>query len=249
MLRSIFIITLLLNLNSLAQELLPPDSLWFFDPTLYWSEVENADHYKVYRGRKSGEYGSPFSTTTKFLRFDDLIENIIYYFCVTSLDSSGLNESIKSVEVSNFHLSETYRVLLSWSPNSEADLAGYKVYWGTESQKYSYNKDVGNVIEDSLQGFMKDVEYYFAVTAYDTANNESDFSDEVSIILYTTGNFKKGDCNKDRKIDIYDLALLKLCYGANNSSPDYLICFDFDENGSIFIEDLREFKKVYGLIY
>ncbi|MEW6003368.1 MAG: fibronectin type III domain-containing protein [Nitrospirota bacterium] len=59
------------------------------------------------------------------------------------------------------------------------DLAGYKIYYGTVSGNYTAVIDVGNI----RQYKVKDLEpgtYYFAVTAYDTARNESDYSNEVS---------------------------------------------------------------------
>lgn len=33
---------------------------------------------------------------------------------------------------------------LSWDPNSESDLAGYNVYYGTSSRSYVWNANVGN---------------------------------------------------------------------------------------------------------
>lgn len=33
--------------------------------------------------------------------------------------------------------------LLGWNPNSETDLAGYKVYYGTSPENYSVAIDVG----------------------------------------------------------------------------------------------------------
>ncbi|MGD9350717.1 MAG: hypothetical protein PVF71_13735, partial [Desulfobacterales bacterium] len=32
---------------------------------------------------------------------------------------------------------------LEWDPNSEPELAGYKIYWGTSSGNYTSSKDVG----------------------------------------------------------------------------------------------------------
>lgn len=71
-------------------------------------------------------------------------------------------------------------VIVSWDPNTEADLSGYKVYWGTSSRNYTHVKDVGNTTSYTISNLSEGVKYFFAVTAYDTAYNESDFSVEVS---------------------------------------------------------------------
>jgi len=74
-------------------------------------------------------------------------------------------------------------VLVSWNENSEADLAGYVVYWGKESRRYSNSVDVGLNDELLLKNVLNEnVLYYFSVTAYDTAGNMSGYGDEASYI-------------------------------------------------------------------
>lgn len=74
-------------------------------------------------------------------------------------------------------------VQISWDPNTESDLAGYKVYYGTASGQYGAPVDVGLVTTFDVLGIDDETEYFVAVTAYDLSGNESDFSDEVSIII------------------------------------------------------------------
>ncbi len=69
---------------------------------------------------------------------------------------------------------------VSWDANAESDLKGYKLYYGTSTGNYNTVVDVGNVINYNLTGLSEGETYFFAVTAYDTAYNESGFSDEVS---------------------------------------------------------------------
>ena len=69
---------------------------------------------------------------------------------------------------------------LSWNPNSESDLAGYKVYWGTSSGSYEWNTDVKNVTSYEVTGLVEGDTYYFVATAYDFSGNESGYSNEVS---------------------------------------------------------------------
>ncbi|MCI0494766.1 Ig-like domain-containing protein [candidate division KSB1 bacterium] len=77
----------------------------------------------------------------------------------------------------------TKDLIVSWSPNSEPDLAGYKVYWGTASRNYTDVVDTKNITNYTVAGLSEGIEYFFAVTAYDTASNESDFSEEVSFTI------------------------------------------------------------------
>lgn len=75
---------------------------------------------------------------------------------------------------------------LAWDSNSEPDLAGYKIYYGTASGTYGSSIDVGmpassgGAITYSLTGFTPGQTYYVVVRAYDTSGNESTSSNEVS---------------------------------------------------------------------
>jgi hypothetical protein len=71
------------------------------------------------------------------------------------------------------------QVTLTWDPNSETDLAGYDIYYGTASGSYQWKTDVGNVTTYTQSGLDIGVTYYFAATAYNTQGLESGFSNEV----------------------------------------------------------------------
>lgn len=85
---------------------------------------------------------------------------------------------------------------VSWDPNTESDLAGYKIYYGVNSHNYDNVIDVGNVTSFTVTGLTAGVTYYFAVTAYDFSNNESGFSAEVSTMV-------GGDTNPPDLVDIF----------------------------------------------
>lgn len=78
---------------------------------------------------------------------------------------------------------------LNWStPASDINgtpitVAGYKIYYGTESQTYTSVIDVGNVTTYKVSGLPTGATYYFAVTAYDATGVESDPTDEQSKTL------------------------------------------------------------------
>ncbi len=71
-------------------------------------------------------------------------------------------------------------VSLQWDANSEPDVAGYKIYYGTNSGVYFVSVDVGNTTTTTVGNLTPGVTYYFAATAYNVSRLESDRSNEVS---------------------------------------------------------------------
>jgi hypothetical protein len=76
-------------------------------------------------------------------------------------------------------------VKIAWDANTESDLAGYKLFYGTTSRSYLNSIDVGNTTEYTLTGLIEGTTYYFAAKAYDTSDNESDYSQELVYTLPT----------------------------------------------------------------
>jgi len=68
--------------------------------------------------------------------------------------------------------------VIFWNPNQEIDLAGYRVYWGKNDVRENM-QDVGLDTEKVLS--FVDGEYMAAVSAYDTAGNESPLSEIVRL--------------------------------------------------------------------
>ncbi len=79
-----------------------------------------------------------------------------------------------------FSIESVAQIELAWDPNTEPDIAGYRVYYGTASRAYGTPINVGNVTTYTLNDLSPRVVYYVAVTAYNMANDESDYSNEVS---------------------------------------------------------------------
>jgi hypothetical protein len=69
---------------------------------------------------------------------------------------------------------------LTWDPNTESDLGGYKVYAGTTPGSYSSPIDVGKLTSFEVINLESGKTYYFAVTAYNTSGQESGYSNEAS---------------------------------------------------------------------
>jgi hypothetical protein len=74
--------------------------------------------------------------------------------------------------------------MLTWSPNADVDLAGYKIHFGNAPGIYGVPIDVGNVTSYVVSNLTLGNTYYFAVSAYDKNGNESGLSTVVSKSIY-----------------------------------------------------------------
>lgn len=79
----------------------------------------------------------------------------------------------------------------SWNPNTEPDLAGYKVYvtYAYGGTKTKLLRDVGNVTSCTLPVILpgNTRNGYITVTAYDKSGNESERSDRVPFRIPARG--------------------------------------------------------------
>ena len=87
-----------------------------------------------------------------------------------------------AVLFSSVNLLAAQSVGLAWDPNSENDLAGYLVYYGTASRNYDQTLSAATP-SATVTNLNSGTTYYFAVTAYNTNGMESGYSNEV---LYST---------------------------------------------------------------
>jgi len=76
-------------------------------------------------------------------------------------------------------------VTLQWDANTDSDLAGYKVYYQADSSSTPFEAntpvDVKSTTTATVSGLDSNHAYYFAVTAYNSSGEESDYSDVVSV--------------------------------------------------------------------
>lgn len=127
---------------------------------------------------------------------------------------------------------------LSWNANTESDLAGYKIYYGPSARTgtdpkvcalcgYSTKIDVGKVTTYAINNLTNGQTYYFSISAYDTSNNESAFSSQVSKLISTSA-----DLNGDGKINIADAGIMMSFWGST-SKPTA----DINKDGLVNIND------------
>jgi hypothetical protein len=97
-------------------------------------------------------------------------------------------------------LSMAGEVTLAWDANSETNLAGYKLYYDGDSDSETYGGTDANQGDSPIVIYLDDLEdadspvfslsgltageyYYFSLTAFDSDGMESDFSDEVGVMI------------------------------------------------------------------
>ncbi|HET6277816.1 MAG TPA: fibronectin type III domain-containing protein [Candidatus Polarisedimenticolia bacterium] len=78
-------------------------------------------------------------------------------------------------------------VILSWDANSESDLAGYRIRYGTSPGNHSMGvvQVPAGTTTTAITGLNAGLTYYFAAHAFDYANNESFPSNEIPAVPVT----------------------------------------------------------------
>jgi hypothetical protein len=105
-------------------------------------------------------------------------------YCV--LQNSIVTSLILFVTLLFSSIDSAAQIKLAWDPSTDADLAGYKVYYGGASRTYGPPIDVGKVTTCTVPGLRQGMTYYFAVTAYNSSHNESGYSNEAYGMLTLT---------------------------------------------------------------
>jgi hypothetical protein len=96
-------------------------------------------------------------------------------------------------------------VSLAWDASVTPNITGYKVYFGNGSRAYGAPITIGNQTTYTVTGLASG-NYYFAVTAFDAEGNESDFSNEVSQAIGSSG--PNCNINGDSAVNALDMQLL-----------------------------------------
>jgi len=170
------------------------------DLVLQWDSVttdvtgnpETVDYYEIYRGTdpqfvpdKSG--GSNLVGTSPTESFTDTgaggSGTPSYYFLIVAVDLNGNQGAPRPSTITNpanlSGFSTDTTVELDWTAAQPAgEVVAYKVYRGRSAGSYEYSEDVSLSQVYSAIGLATDVNWHFAVTAIDSAGNETVFSNE-----------------------------------------------------------------------
>jgi hypothetical protein len=138
------------------------------------------------------------------------------------------------------------QVTLGWDPNTEPDLAGYKIYYGTASGNYTESFDVKNWTATSctITNLIEGQIYYFAATAYNISLVESPYSEEISCAINpaVACQHKFGDMDSDGIVTIDELVtVFRMYYGLDPVNS----LVDIDNDGVFQIWEVKEVTNCY----
>ena len=148
--------------------------------TLSWTASENAAWLTL-----SPVSGTNSGTVTASVNMTGLAAGT--YNGIITIAASGSTNSPRQIPVSlTLNASTAGTATLTWNASTESDLTGYKVYRGTGSGTYgapiaTLPKTTTNYAATGLQN---GTTYFFVITAYDSAGNESLYSNEVSKSIF-----------------------------------------------------------------
>lgn len=80
------------------------------------------------------------------------------------------------------------QVTLAWDPNSEPDVAGYRLYYGSPGGEFGTVINTGNVTNFTAGDLVPGSTYAFYVTCYNTSGLESEPSNVVEYLVPPIGD-------------------------------------------------------------
>ncbi len=141
--------------------------------------------YKVYAKLASQLNPIQYTTTATTFTIPNLVSDSLYYIGVAAVDSDGNEGLTNNVSFTPYLVPQTptglaespqmNAVILTWLPNSELDIAGYRLYRST-SPDAPFNLINANLLTTTSytdNNVQDAVYYYYKLTAVDTENHES----------------------------------------------------------------------------
>ena len=238
--------------------------------------------YKLYWGTSSGNYDNHYDEGLDTHEVignapgEILINNVTYYFTVTSYFTTGAeSEFSNEVEIlvtdsvapdaptGLTAIAGDEQIDLNWTASVSTDTVGYKVYYGTSAGVYGDSQDVGDVSGAVVTGLTNGQVYYFVVTAYDDYDNESGYSIEEDIMPFACDAFTYEDVeynvirigeqcwmaenlNVGTYVDSIDTGLTHSDVSDNSIIEKY--CYDNDTNNCDTYGGLYDWDEMMGYV-
>ena len=151
--------------------------------------------------------------------------------------------SLFSIILCLFHTSVySADITLQWDQSNSGQVEGYYLYFGNKSGDYLGYLDVGlescysDICEFDVMD-LTDGHWYFAITAYDIYDRESDFSNEVYMYL-PFSSICQGDFDQDGDVDSADLAIIQDEFGRTDCRSNNPCMADLNLDGAVTGHDI-----------
>jgi len=144
--------------------------------TLAWTASDNAGWLGL-----SPAGGTNAGTITASVNTAGLVADT--YNTTVTISATGATAKTVAVTLT-VTATGTGSATLTWNANTEPDLTGYKIYVGTQSGVYAPPITVGKVTNYLATNLAVGTTYFFSLTAYDSAGNESTHTTEVSKSIF-----------------------------------------------------------------
>jgi hypothetical protein len=120
--------------------------------------------------QKAGRTGGALGWSLRIMGFSRVLGGILFF--------ALLHNPIQALSTA---IPPGQSVTLAWSPVTNANVAGYNLYYGSARSNYTNVTSVGNVTNATISGLTEGTTYYFAATTLSTSGLESDYSAEVLV--------------------------------------------------------------------
>ena len=159
-----------------------------------WEKIDNATNYKLQYSTDSNFITNLIQLTKSdtFNLKNGLVDNTTYFWRVQTLDS------VHYSKWSNFKRFQTFvrnpilntittvnkGITINWSVNSLRNIKAFKIYRGTETNPTTKIDSISSSNLTYSDTITNGIKYYYRVTAVNTDNVESSFSNELNANSY-----------------------------------------------------------------
>jgi len=135
-------------------------------------------------------------------------------------------------------------VTVAWDASPSASIAGYRVYYGTNSRAYGFVTNAG-LVQTQWVTLPHSGRWFFAATAYDTIGLESDFSDEVQWEAKPVAPALHGEAFV-RLVPVIERSTNQVDWSSLTGAPTYLAATnrtEFFRAQRLMVEDARRVNE------